>query len=187
MRFYICLCMCIFSARALKFEVVQKTCESASQSVQLENALNPDTAYNIIYRWNRFGIVRDWQFQEDEEDEFKKNMHCVKLQFISRLMLPNVFSQYLSDLSYDVGIQKSLCYRNNILTELVHVNDVSVLSDFSAIEVTKVANGYLKSSVSVHYQIPWYFAVLKPIVDKHVQQSFTDRLVVLNEELCSNA
>lgn len=172
------------SVEAFEFEYEQNLCVK-SPEIKLKDALDPQTAYNIVYRWNRFGTVHNWKFEEDTSIHNVKDMVCVKLEFDTALSLPRFFADYISSVHFKVRIRKRICVKNNIMTELVDVDDVSLLSGFSAVEVTKKIGNKLQSTITVHYELPWYFQFLKSSVDEHMRKSFQDRLTVMVREFCS--
>ena len=166
---------------AFEFEFEQDVCPG----LVLADALQPSTAYNVAYEWNRFGRVRNWHFEEDSSVGYINGMHCVKQEFDTTLSLPHVFSDYISSLNFDVHISKRICVKNNVMTELVHVDDVSMLSGFSIIEVVTKHGNTLNSSNTIHYTLPWYLQFIEGTVDGHIRKSLEDKFKVFKIELCS--
>ncbi len=177
------LVLILSSAAAFEFEFEQDLCHKTPE-VSLNDALDPQTAFNIVFRWNRFGTVHNWKFEDDNSIKNVKDMKCVKLEFDTALSLPRFFSDFISSVNFKVHIHKRICLKNNIMTELVDVDDVSLITGFSAVEVSKRVGNKLRSTITVHYNLPWYFQFLTSSVDEHIRESFRDRLKVMVKELC---
>ena len=58
------LCVVGIHTYSFEFEVKQPGC----QQLNLQDAVNNQVAYNIIYTWNRFGVIHDWKFEEEEDE-----------------------------------------------------------------------------------------------------------------------
>jgi hypothetical protein len=179
--FLLCLMCTPGDVTAYEFDLKRDTCKN----LVLADVLQPSTAYNIAYEWNRFGSIRNWHFEEDSGVGNINGMQCVKQEFDTTLSLPHVFSDYISRLNFDVHISKKICVKNNVMTELVHVDDVSVLSEFSIIEVVTKHGDTLNSSNTIHYELPWYLQFIKGVVDGHIRSSVEDKFKVFVKELCS--
>ena len=177
----ICLTYITSTIGTLQFEYTQPVCPE----LVLEDALHPGTAYNIVYQWNRFGKLKNWHFSEANVHNIKQ-MHCVKEDFQSTLSLPHVFSDYLNNLLFDLHISKNICLKNNVMTELVHVDDVSVISKFQILEVVTKTNDTLTASTTVKYNLPWYLQFLQSTVDQHIRKSLEDKFKVFAQVLCTS-
>ena len=179
---YLAICLtCITSTvGTFQFEYTQAVCPG----FVLEDALQPGIAYNIIYEWNRFGKLQNWHFSEANVHDIKQ-MHCVKEDFQSTLSLPHVFSDYLNNLLFDLHISKNICLKNNVMTELVHVDDVSAISKFQILEVVTKVNDTLTASITVKYNLPWYMQFLQSTVDQHIRNSLEDKFRVFIRVLCA--
>ena len=166
---------------AFEAEFKQDVCPN----LVLTDTLQPSIAYNVAYDWNRFGRLRNWHFEEDSSVGNVNGMHCVKQEFDTTLSLPHVFSEYINSLNFDVHISKKICVKKNVMTELVHVDDVSLLSEFSIIEVVTKNGQTLHSSNTIQYNLPWYLEFLQSTVDNHIRKSLEDKFKVFIRELCS--
>ena len=177
----ICLTYITSTIGTLQFKYTQPVCPE----LVLEDALHPGTAYNIVYQWNRFGKLKNWHFSEANVHNIKQ-MHCVQEDFQSTLSLPHVFSDYLNNLLFDLHISKNICLKNNVMTELVHVDDVSVISKFQILEVVTKTNNTLTASTTVKYNLPWYLQFLQSTVDQHIRKSLEDKFKVFAQVLCTS-
>ena len=165
---------------SFEFEVNQPGCAN----MHLQSAVNNQVAYNIIYTWNRFGVIHDWKFEPNPSASIK-GLHCVRYSFMSQLQLPDFFQTYLNSVKYGVRIHKDVCSKGNVLTEVVHVDDTSVLTDFDALEVSTWRKNELTSTVTVSYNLPWYFVFLQSAVETHLKASFRDKLMQMKKVLCA--
>ena len=109
----------------------------------------------------------------------------MRRKWSSHLQLPDFFQTYLNSVKYGVRIHKDVCSKGNVLTEIVHVDDTSVLTDFDALEVSTWQKNELTSTVTVSYNLPWYFKFLQSSVETHLKASFRDKLIQMKQVLCS--
>ena len=119
----VAVCWTCMPVHVTAFEVEFK--QDVCPNLVLTDTLQPSIAYNVAYDWNRFGRLRNWHFEEDSSVGSINGMQCVKQEFDTTLSLPHVFSEYINSLNFDVHISKKICVKKNVMTELVHVDDVA--------------------------------------------------------------
>lgn len=153
--------------------------------LQIARILESTHAYNIAYKWNRFGKIKHWVFAEDNPSPSTVHgMRCAHAEFVALLTLPSVFKDYLPVMSaYDVHMHKKLCVQGSVLTELSRVDDVSFFTDFNIIEISRLQGGSVSTDVEVYYNVPWYLMFLQSNINAYLQQSVQDRLRIMYDTL----
>jgi hypothetical protein len=161
-----------FSARA----------EHAHPELVLDSAI----AYNIAYKWNRFGLIKNWYFTNNAENSSRfSNMHCAHSDFVAEVTIPDTFSAYIPVKShYDIALHKKVCVTQNIITELSKIEDVNFFTNLHFIEISRVGSGVISTTVEVYYVIPWYMTFLKSTINTYIQHSVEDRIMTMYTAIC---
>ena len=167
---------------ATNFDIDQK--QKSCASIDPYKMLDADTAYNIAYLWTRKGGLSKWEFETLHDDTKPYKMNCVKYKFDAKLHLPKAFEQYITGLYCNINILKRVCVFENIVTEIAFVEGTSIFSDFHSVEVSRINEDFIETSVKARYQIPWYFSFLESAINEHLGNSLKDHLSVMRDVLC---
>ena len=158
--------------------------QAKAPHMQLARILESTQAYNIAYKWNRFGQIKNWDFAEDNTPSSVHGMRCAHAEFVAMLALPSVFKDYLPlQSAYDVHMHKKMCVQGSVLTEMSRVDDVSFFTDFNIIEISRLQGGSVSTDVEVYYNVPWYLMFLQSNINAYLQQSVQDRLRIMYDTL----
>lgn len=142
----------------------------------MARVLDPATAYNIVYRWNRFGRIMRWTYSEDPEHRVQ-GMRCAHASFTAELAVPDFFAAYLPvQTMYEINMQKKVCVYNNVITEVSRLQDTAFLSDFKCMEISRLKGHTVTTTADLNYSVPWYLSFLKPKINTYLQKSIEDHL-----------
>lgn len=178
-----CAHMLCFLVLALAWPVVLTrapdlafTSSARVSGADMTRVLDPATAYNIIYRWNRFGRITHWTYSEDPEHHVR-GMRCAHATFAAELAVPDFFAAYMPvHTMYGINMHKKVCVYNDVITEVSRLDDTALLSEFKSMEISRLQGDTVTTTVEVNYSVPWYFSFLKPRINTYLQDSMEDRI-----------
>ena len=180
-------------ARAAQIEYEQRntaasSCASLRDTFDVGRALHNSTLYKQVFEWMHERDVDNWNYSTEVQRNGSSEMQCAVVSYNTYIESPTFFARLLRNfhmsLEFPIVVHKQVCVSGHTVVEASTVA-VPLINEFSMTARYEVDADEINSTVTAHYQVPWYIEFLVHDIGHHLRHNFKRKLDGVARSLCA--
>lgn len=138
--------------------------------------------YNNAYEWTHHNTITHWSYRPVETSNYQQ---CVLVSYFAPVQVPKFIRDYVFNPYLQTHIKKTVCVKDNVLTETVHVDGIRLISDVKLQMQAQILQQEHKVQYecTIDFDVPWYLSLLTKQITVHVERSVLEYMDMLTRSL----
>ena len=150
-------------------------------------ALRNSTLYEQVYVWMHEREVENWNYSRAVRVNGSTEIECAVVTYDTYIESPTFFAKMMRNLlmsmHFAIAVRKEVCVDGQTVVETATVT-VPLIHELTMTSRYEVEADRVNSSLTAHYDVPWYIDFLVYDIEQHLRQNFKLKLDSVAQSLC---